>query len=61
VTVLIIDFSLKKLFTEIIWQTSDPELVLRKKISSWIQYEDLNDKIPQPLALDVKKYFGKFH
>ena len=31
----------QKRFPEIIWQTSDPELVHRKSISSWIEYEDL--------------------
>ena len=45
----------QKRFPEIIWQTSDPELVHRKSISSWIEYEDLNKKMPQPLELDVEK------
>ena len=45
----------QKRFPEIIWQTSDPELVHRKSISSWIDYEELNKKMPQPLALDVEK------
>ena len=45
----------QKRFPEIIWQTSDPELVHRKSISSWIEYEELNEKMPQPLELDVKK------
>ena len=31
----------QKRFPEIIWQTSDPELVYRKSISSWIEYEEL--------------------
>ena len=44
----------QKRFPEIIWQTSDPELVHRKSISSWIEYEDLNKKMPQPLELDVE-------
>ena len=34
---------------EIIWQTSDPELVHRKSINSWIEYEELTKKMPQPL------------
>ena len=38
-----------------IWQTSDPELVHRKSISSWIEYEELTKKMPQPLELDVEK------
>ena len=45
----------QKRFPEIIWQTSDPELLHRKSISSWIEYEELNMKMPQPLALDVEK------
>ena len=45
----------QKRFPEIIWQTSDPELVHRKSISSWIEYENLNKKMPQPIELDVEK------
>ncbi|GIR04337.1 MAG: SAM-dependent methyltransferase [Prochlorococcus sp.] len=45
----------QKRFPEIIWQTSDPDLVHRKSISSWIEYEKLNKKMPQPLELDVEK------
>jgi len=45
----------QKRFSEIIWQTSDPELVHRKSISSWIEYEDLNKKMPEPLEIDVEK------
>ena len=45
----------QKRFPETIWQTSDPELVHRKSISSWIEYEDLNKKMPQPLEIDVEK------
>ena len=44
----------QKRFPEIIWQTSDPELVHRKSISSWIKYEELNKKMPQPIVLDVE-------
>ena len=47
--------SLSKSFPEIIWQTSDPELVHRKSISSWIEYEELYKKMPQPLEIDVEK------
>ena len=46
---------LQKRFPEIIWQTSDPELVNRKSISSWIKYEDLTEKMPEPLEIDVEK------
>jgi len=45
----------QKRFPKIIWQTSDPELLHRKSISSWIEYEELNEKMPQPLNLDVEK------
>ena len=44
----------QKRFPEIIWQTSDPELLHRKSIISWIKYEELNKKMPQPLELDVE-------
>ena len=42
-------------FPKIIWQTSDPKLVHRKSISSWIEYAELNKKMPQPLVIDVEK------
>ena len=45
----------QKRFPGIIWQTSDPELVHRKSISSWIEYEGLSKKMPQPLEIDVEK------
>jgi len=45
----------QKRFPEIVWQTSDPELVHRKSINSWIEYEELNKKMPQSLELDVEK------
>ena len=45
----------QKRFPGIIWQTSDPELVHRKSISSWIDYEDLTKTMPQPLEIDVEK------
>jgi hypothetical protein len=45
----------QKRFPEIIWQTSDPELVHRQSISSWIDFEDLSKKMPQPLLLNVEK------
>ena len=44
----------QKRFPEIIWQTSDPDLLHRKSIISWIEYEELSNKMPQPLQLDVK-------
>jgi len=45
----------QKRFHGIIWQTSDPKLVHRKSISSWIEYEDLTKKMPHPLDIDVEK------
>ena len=45
----------QKRFPKIIWQTSDPNLVHRKSIISWTNYEGLNKKMPQPLNLDVEK------
>ena len=44
----------QKEFPSIIWQTSDPELVHRKSIISWIKYEGLFSKMPEPLHLDVE-------
>ena len=44
----------QKRFPEIIWQTSDPDLLHRKSIISWIKYEGLNKKMPHPLELDVE-------
>ena len=45
----------QKRFPEIKWQTSDPELVHRNSIISWIEYEELFNKMPQPIILDVEK------
>ena len=44
----------QKRFPEIIWQTSDPDLLHRKSINSWIGHEELNKKMPKPLELDVE-------
>ena len=44
----------QKRFPEITWQTTDPDLRHRKSIISWIEYEKLNQKMPQPLELDVE-------
>ena len=45
----------QKRFPEIIWQTSDPDLLNRKSIISWIEYENLSREMPPPLELDVEK------
>ena len=42
-------------FPSIIWQTSDPELVHRKSIISWIAHKGLSSKMPEPLDIDVEK------
>ena len=42
-------------FPKIIWQTSDPNFLYRKSIISWIDHEELNKKMPQPLEIDVEK------
>ena len=44
----------QKRFPQIIWQTSDPDLLHRESIISWIEHEELNKIMPQPLALDVE-------
>ncbi len=41
-------------FPSIIWQTSDPELLHRKSIVSWISHEGLSSKMPKPLDIDVE-------
>tara|TARA_Y100001968_G_C19387330_1_gene733585 strand:- start:173 stop:805 length:633 start_codon:yes stop_codon:yes gene_type:complete len=43
----------QNLFPSIIWQTSDPYLVHRKSISSWISYYGLSSIMPEPLEIDV--------
>ncbi len=45
----------QKCFPEITWQSSDPELIHRKSISSWINHKELNLVMPQPLDIDVEK------
>ena len=45
----------QKRFPRIIWQTSDPNFLYRESIISWIDHEELNKKMPQPLELDVEK------
>ena len=44
---------MQRRFPETIWQKSNPEISPLKNISSWINYEKLNDKLPQPLNFDV--------
>ena len=44
----------QKIFPSITWLTSDPELVHRKSIISWINHQGLSSKMPDPLCLDVE-------
>ena len=44
----------QKKFPSITLQTSDPELVHRKSINSWIMHEGLYSKMPKPLDIDVE-------
>ena len=44
----------QKLFPGITWQTSEPDLLHRQSIISWIEYEELKKKMPKPLELDVE-------
>ena len=45
----------QNVFPSIIWQTSDPELLHRKSINSWIAHQRLSSKMPEPLDIDVEK------
>ena len=42
-------------FPSIIWQTSDPEVLHRKSIISWMYHQGLSSKMPDPLNIDVEK------
>ena len=41
-------------FQGITWQTSDPNPSFRRSISSWINHEGLENKMPQPIDLNVR-------
>ena len=45
----------QRIFPSIIWQTSDPELINRESIKSWIKHEGLYSKMPEPLDINVEK------
>tara|TARA_Y100001968_G_scaffold328078_1_gene374492 strand:+ start:3715 stop:4347 length:633 start_codon:yes stop_codon:yes gene_type:complete len=45
----------QKCFPSIIWQTSDPEVLHRKSIISWIYHQGLSTRMPAPLDIDVDK------
>ena len=48
----------QKRFPKIIWQISDLNLLNRKSISYWINNEELNNKMPQPIIIVVEKSLG---
>ena len=45
----------QKRYPSIIWQTSDPKVLHRKSIISWIAHHGLFSMMPQPLDIDVEK------
>ena len=45
----------QKMYPSIIWQTSDPQVLHRKSITSWIAHHGLFSIMPQPLDIDVEK------
>ena len=45
----------QKSFRSIIWQTSDPKVINRKSITSWIHYQGLSSIMPEPLDIDVEQ------
>ena len=45
----------QKAFPSITWQTSDPEVLHRKSIISWIAHQGFSKKMPEPLDIDVEK------
>tara|TARA_Y100001968_G_scaffold71799_1_gene63074 strand:- start:333 stop:965 length:633 start_codon:yes stop_codon:yes gene_type:complete len=45
----------QKIFPTITWQTSDPKLLHRKSIISWVAHYQLSMKMPEPLDIDVEK------
>ncbi len=46
----------QQLFTNILWQSSDPDPLCLESISSWIKHFSLGKKMPEPLQIDVEKY-----
>ena len=45
----------QKRFPEVIWQSSDLDVVYINSIASWIDHEELSLNMPQPLLIDVEK------
>ena len=45
----------QNIFPSIIWQTSDPKILNRNSIASWISHHGLSSKMPEPLDIDVEK------
>ena len=46
----------QKHFPDTIWQTRDTEIFDGKSIRSWINYEKLNEKLPQLLNINVNNH-----
>ena len=42
-------------FPSVIWQTSDPKVLHRQSIISWIDQQGFSSKMPKPLDIDVEK------
>ena len=45
----------QRLFSQIVWQSSDPDPICRASIASWISHSGLEGKMPEPLQIDVEK------
>ena len=45
----------QKQFSNIIWQTSDPDPSCRRSINAWIMHEKLEQKMPLSIDLSVEK------
>ncbi|WP_320663947.1 DUF938 domain-containing protein [Prochlorococcus sp. MIT 1223] len=45
----------QKLFPSINWQASDPDSCCRESISAWIEHEGLQNRMAQPIDLNVRK------
>ena len=50
----------QKRFPEIIWQTSDPDILNRKSIVSWIEYEKLKRPLKSHIFLILIQYLKHF-
>ncbi len=39
-----------------LWQASDPDILHRRSINAWIEFEGLNNHMPKSIYLDVEDY-----